>query len=332
MKVPDTVISVETLTSELLAFYENSGMDRGLAGKAAIEWAFANNDAPFCIARSEGRIVGLSAYIQSRFKFGNETGNAFQAIDSYVAAEMRGQGMFTKLAQAYSQYASESDADLVWGFPNDNAAPAWYGKKLGWANHGQVPFMIKPLRAGYFLRKLKLLGDFPLSFGKDQNLQPVSSLDDWADGLWEKFSTDVGCTAVRDKGALEHRLFNGPNPEHYRIVAERAGDGVLVATREAEKHGGRIAYLMEAMGGEGIKEVLQSELARLRDRDVELVLAWCYPWSPNYQQLRACGFLPFPERLRPTRIWFGGRPSSARGAVANSKSNWYLSYLDSDTV
>ena len=137
---------------------------------------------------------------------------------------------------------------------------------------------------------------------------------------------------MRDSSFLQHRLFDGPHSGSYRVVAETSADGGLVATRQAEKHGGQIAYLMEAMGGDCVKGMLNSELARLRNRGVELVLAWCYPWSPNYRHLRACGFMPLPERSRPTRIWFGGRASSNHGKFAETKSNWYLSYLDSDTV
>ena len=106
----------------------------------------------------------------------------------------------------------------------------------------------------------------------------------------------------------------------------------MVATREAAKHGGRIAYLMEAMGGPGLANLLQSELARLRDRGTELVLAWSFPWSPNYRTLRKCGFLPFPRALRPIEIWFGAKTYSRRGAEAADLNNWYLSYLDSDTI
>lgn len=324
-------ITMEALTDALIEFYAESNMDRGVAGRSAIEWAFAGNSAPFCIARREERIVGLSAYMQARIKLGARTGKAFQAIDSFVAAEMRGKGMFTQLARAYAEHAVQEGADLVWGFPNDNAAPAWFGK-LGWVNHGQVPFMIKPLRAGYFLRKLKLFGDFPLSFTQDQNLQPIDSVGVWADDLWRNFSSGIGCSIVRDSTFLQHRLFAGPNAKGYRVVAEQGADGGLVATHEAEKHGGHIAYLMEAMGGDCLKGMLESELARLRNRGAELVLAWCYPWSPNYRHLRACGFMPLPERIRPTRIWFGGRASSDHGKLAETKNNWYLSYLDSDTV
>jgi len=153
------------------------------------------------------------------------------------------------------------------------------------------------------------------------------------DGLWDRFAPSIHCATVRDQTFLNHRLFGAPQAQGYRVVAEMDPQGgVLVATHETEKHGGRIGYIMEAMGGAALRGVLNSELARLRDRGVELALAWCYPWSPNYSALRRCGFLPLPQRLRPIRIWFGGQAISTRAASSVRRENWYLSYLDSDTV
>ncbi len=106
----------------------------------------------------------------------------------------------------------------------------------------------------------------------------------------------------------------------------------LVATREAKKHGGHIAYIMEAFGQEEIEPLLLSELGRLAANGAEIALAWAYPWSPNYRILRKAGFLPLPERLRPIHIWFGGCPKTSRAERANEVSQWYLSYLDSDTI
>jgi len=264
-------------------------------------------------------------------KLGHAEGSGAQAVDSYVAPEMRGKGLFTTLAKSYAEHAAASGMDLVWGFPNDNAAPAWFGK-LGWERHGQVPFLVKPLRAGYILRKLRVPGDFPLSRRRDEGLTPVTAVGDWVDDVWDRFSANITCATIRGRAFLNHRLFAGPAASDYRVVADPGAKGAIVATREAEKHGGRIAYLMEAMGGNTLPAMLNSEMARLRTGGTELVLAWSYPWSPNYKTLRACGFYPLPERLRPIRIWFGARPSSALGICAQQRENWYLSYLDSDTV
>jgi hypothetical protein len=89
---------------------------------------------------------------------------------------------------------------------------------------------------------------------------------------------------------------------------------------------------MEAMGGLSMAELLMSEIGRLRSRGVELVLAWSFPGSANYKTLRKAGFIPLPQRVRPIRIWFGNKPQSAVASCANDRSQWYLSYLDSDTV
>lgn len=328
----DPVINIEPMSEELLVAYANSGMERGKAGKHAIEWAFSNSSNPFAVARNDGAIVGMSGYIQHRMVFGETTGTAFQAVDSFVSQTMRGKGIFTRLAQAYDEYARKTGADLVWGFPNDNAAPAWYGK-LGWHRHGQVPFMIKPLRAGFFSRKLKLQIDFPLTAARDQRLEAVTRIDDWGDLLWDRVQTEVAVGVVRDRAFLQHRLFDAPQATQYRVVADTdSSSPALVSTREAEKHGGRIAYLMEALGGRSLQPLLMSELGRLAERGIEVALAWSFPWSPNYHTLRKAGFFPLPERLRPIQIWFGSTAKTIQADRSNRVGQWYLSYLDSDTV
>lgn len=328
----EPLISIEPISDELIAAYEASGMERGRAGRKALEWAFGSNAAPFAVARQSGVIVGISGYIQSRMQFGRDTGLAVQAVDSFVAESMRGKGVFTRLARAYDLHALQSGKDLVWGFPNDNAAPAWFGK-LGWRNHGQVPFLIKPLRAGFFSRKLRLPVDFPLTRARDQNLDPISAIGDWGDVLWDRVSRDIGVGIARNRAFLNHRLLSCPQADQYRVVADTdPTNPAIVATREAKKHGGHIAYVMEALGQERLEPLLMSELGRMASRGVEIALVWSYPWSPNYRTLRRAGFLPLPERLRPIHIWFGGTPKTARAERSNEVRQWYLSYLDSDTV
>lgn len=325
-------LDVEALSPDVLSLYRAGGLQRLSEGSAAIDWTFRDNPLPFCVARSGGQPVGLSAYVQTRMKLGAGTGIGLQAVDSYVAEAMRGQGLFSRLARSYADAAAARGADLIWGFPNDNAAPAWFGK-LGWARHGQVPFLIRPLRAGYFLRRLGLRGDFPLGVRGGAERPPITGLGDWTDALWESFSQTIGCATIRDRAYLAHRLFDAPQAEQYRVVAEPSAEGALVATRKTERHGARLAYLMEAMGQpDSLSDLLRAELARLRADGTELALAWSLPWSPNYRTLRACGFLPLPERFRPIRIWFGARPVSPQGTPGAIRDSWYLSYLDSDTI
>jgi hypothetical protein len=131
-------ISLEGTTPGLLAVYADFGLERAKQGAAGIEWTFDATGAPcppFCVARSGGRIIGLSANIAGRVKLEAEEGVAFQAVDSFVSEEVRGKRLFTRLASGFADAAAEAGVDVMWGFPNANAAPAWFGR-LGWHNFG----------------------------------------------------------------------------------------------------------------------------------------------------------------------------------------------------
>lgn len=323
--------SIEGLTDELFDFYRAHPLDRAEAGMAGLQWSFEDTRKPFAVMRRNGKIVGLSAYIGTRFKLGAATGSAFQAVDSFVSDEMRGRGIFARLARCYADYALEQGADVLWGFPNPNAAPIWFGR-LGWTGHGQIPLLVRPLRAGWALRRLGLGGDFRTISAQDRNLQPLPEAGPWLDALWDRYAQGIGCAVLRDAAFIRHRLFQSPHAPHYRVVGVPDDKGCLVATRAMAKHGGRIAYLLEAMGGADLGGALRSELGRLCDQGVELVLAWSYPWSPNYRALRASGFMPIPAAVRPAHIWFGSQACSPAGEVTVDRRNWYLSYLDSDTI
>jgi len=77
-------IGVENLTAELVDFYRLHGLDRAEHGREGLEWSFDGTEQPFCVMRSNDEIVGLSAYIRSRFKLGSEIGSAFQDRKSVV--------------------------------------------------------------------------------------------------------------------------------------------------------------------------------------------------------------------------------------------------------
>lgn len=324
--------SIESVSPELLQAYATSTMDRGIQGESAIKWAFGGDKKCFAIARENGEIVGISSYIENRFTFGSESGPAFQAVDSFVSESARGRGVFTKLARTFDDYVSSTHGSLVWGFPNDNAAPIWFNK-LEWYSHGQVPFLIKPLRAGYFLRKVGLRGDFSITTAKNQRLEPLDEIGDWTDSLWNKFAENIKCAVIRDQKFLGRRILEAPHAEKYRTVADIDGENsALVVSREEVKHGGQIGYIMEAMGTRNLSALLASELGRMRDNGTEIALAWCFPWSPNYSAYRKAGFVPLPRKFRPINIWFGGRAHSLLSQSSSIEQNWYLSYLDSDTV
>lgn len=328
-------IGLEGASPELLDAYQDFGLERARQGAAGLAWTFGMPAAPcppFCVARSGGRIIGLSANIAARVKLGAQEGTAFQAVDSFVSEEARGKRLFSRLAHGFAEAAGEAGVDVTWGFPNANAAPAWFGG-LGWHNFGQVPFLFRPLNASYLLRKAGLPGGLRLARGTKVASVSPSEFGQETDQIWADFSSNIGCAVMRDAEALNRRIFGAPHAGEYRVSMYGEGrDRALVVTRMLEKHGTRIAYVVEAMGGKGLKPLLQSEMNHLARQGAQIALAWCFPWSPNFRDFRGAGFYPMPERLRPVEINFGARALSARGVAAEVRENWYLSYMDSDGV
>lgn len=344
----DFTIEVAPFDAEIEAAYARLFTQEGeVKSPAFLKWRFAKNphgNGYFALARHDGRIIGMIALIATKFHVDGKPVNGIQAVDTIVSPEAQGNALFSRMGQAIYYNGDVHGADFLWGFPNAQAKRGWFGR-LGWSRLGTVPFVAKPLRTGYLLSRLssKLASlDFPIGgiFGARSGQAEIA----------ERFGTDVQNLCDLTNGSrpvmieyspqyLNWRLFDCPNQE-YRVVVHRDAAGqiiAMVATFIADKHGTRIAYLMEALGdpssGAELGTLLRSELHHARCSGASLSLGWNIPTSPNSRTLRRAGFFPLPDRLRPVEMHFGARPLTNDIPTAiQHRGSWYLSYLNSDTV
>lgn len=320
-----------------------------LVEQGKLSWKFLRHPAAkgaVAAAELEGRIVGMIGFAPARLKLGAERIIAHQALDTVVDPVCRGKGVFVKLGRAFYEAAPRWTSEAAFGFPNENAAPGWFGK-LEWTRLGTPPFLVKPLNAGYFARRVvgkagALFDALPLSLiGRPAGAgraARIERFDQRADALWEAFSAAIPCAVDRASDYLNWRLFDHPTAT-YETDAVFEGDTMkaFVTTHLADKHGGRIGYIMEAMALPGAEAdlvmLLKLAIARMREAKTDAVLAWAAPHAPCYGAYRKAGFLPMPDRIRPIHLYFGGKPLTATaGAGFGGERDWYLSYLDSDTV
>lgn len=301
--------------------------------RGKLEWKFQNHPSgtgsvAIAVAGDQG-IVGVNAFMPGTMKLGERTAKGFQSMDTIVSPSARGQGVFSKLVECF--YA-KADADLLYGFPNVNSSPGFFGR-LGWTKFGPVPFLFRPLRAGYFLRRLLPAAvDFPIPLLSRplENAVRKTSFDARATEVWRRFAKGVRCAVARDAEFLNWRLASHP-VERYTIL--EAPDGSFVAFNVVQKHGGSIGYLMEAIGEPStLGPLISSALHEMKGARADAVLAWCLPWSPNYCAHRTAGFYSLPERLRPIHFNFGARGLHLHDAAVTDRRSWYVSYLDSDTA
>ena len=342
--------SFERLSEELEAAYARLyGEEAGEKSPERLRWRF--RDAPggegwFAIARDAhagGTIVGFVGITASELAGGGEAVAAYQAVDLIVDPAYRGRGVFAALGKTLLDGAAGEGGAMVWGFPNDNAAPAWFGR-FSWLRFGTAPFLVRPLRSGYFLRRLasplgradvRLVG----KARKPHGLRAIERFGAETDALWRAFGAGLDWAAERDSRWLNWRFADRPQSA-YRSVGLGDGEGslrALVTSCVLDKHGGRIFYVMEALARPGeeraLAALLRHELARAADSGADAALAWCPKRAPNRAAYRRAGFLPLPERLRPVRIHFGAKPLAEKlPAAALEGERWYVSYFDSDTV
>ena len=315
------------------AYWKLLPEQRNVIERGKLEWKL--RDAPggpgtVAIAREGGEILGMNAFMPSRFRLAGRQVRAYQSMDTIVTPAARAKGVFVKLSDLFYGAA---DGALIYGFPNANSAHGFFGK-LGWTHFGAVPMLVRPLRTGYFAKRIsRFLPDVPLPHFARAAREPriIERFDESTTALWRRFSAGIGCAVERDADFLNWRLVDHP-AERYTILGE--GDEAFAAFSVTRKHGARIGYLAEAIGTETamLAGLIAASLRQMRAAQADLAFAWCLPWSPNYRAYRKAGFYPLPESVRPIAIQFGARALRAPAGAVQDARSWYISYLDSDTV
>ena len=310
-----------------------------------LKWRFRSNphgEACFAVASKGGDVVGMIALVPTLLRTPTGNRHGYQAIDTVVHPSGQGRGLFVRMGRL-AQDSAEHGAEILWGFPNANAAPGWYGR-LGWTNFGPVPLLMRPLRSSFLLGRIhaRLRSmDLPLIRGRRISQRILDCGDRPGDCfglLWERVKQDFGVAVDRDRRWIDWRLKQKPGAD-YRCVALKDDSGNLdafVALKIADKHGARLCYVMDAICARGrtadLARLLHSELALAARSGAEAALAWCPRTAPNYRAYRKAGFVSVPSRLRPIEINFGARALRDEFAsTAASGADWYVSFLDSDT-
>ncbi|MDQ3389133.1 MAG: GNAT family N-acetyltransferase [Gemmatimonadota bacterium] len=349
--------AMETTEADLVAFRDAFGANGFPRDLEQLRWQYFAQPGErllvdFAVDRgAEGeQIAGIYAALPFTMKLGEETRVAGQALDVLTTAAYRGRGLFTGLARSlYARCASEGLA-FIYGFPNANTANG-YWTRLDWTSLDPMPFLIRPLRARYLLRRIpglravaSRLPDvrFPLPeaprLETGQEIRTVDTFDERFDDLWEAFSRDIPVAVRRDRRYLQWRYTDKPLEEYHTRGLFRGDRLEGFATYCVKsKHGGVVGYLMELIHDPSIPKASES-LARVTAREIakrgaDVILAWNFRHSPNHSAFRAVGFHPFPEWARPIELHFGAHAlDSSVHALVTERRNWYLSYSDSDTV
>jgi GNAT superfamily N-acetyltransferase len=328
-----------------------NGTERDLRN---LQWLHQQNLAAthsIYYAMQDNKVAAIYTAMPVVFLINGTRQKALQSIDTITDVDHRGKGLFPKLAARLYKDAEAAGFELVYGFPNENSAPGFF-KKLQWIPFGEAPFLLKPLSLGYFFRKLlgrksqDALADeqhvykLPATKQVQKNtiISELATFDSAYDTLWMQVAAGISIAVDRSSGYMNWRYVTKPGANYSRCGIFENGHlkGIIVFTIK-NKHNGRIGYIMELVyDPQRIdigRQLLRYAAQICRQEGSDTMLAWCFPHSFNYKCFRAAGFFDLPVKLRPQHLFLGVRPFNQNNKeLIAEKTNWYISYSDSDTV
>jgi hypothetical protein len=291
-----------------------------------------------------GRLAAITAAIPVWMRANGRRVFAAQALDTLTDRAARSQGLFLRMASGLFDRAEREGASLVYGFPNGNSAHG-YMQRLSCLSLDPLPVMMRPLRSGYVLRKLKAGALSPLldfSIGSLGSPEPASEFafrtieraTPEFDTLWQQFSATIPFALERTCEYLDWRL-QRPG-ERYEIVGlyqnnTLSGYAIIGSsiTADNERVGKLFDVIFDTANVTHAEWLIAESLHRLHVRGCSVAWAWNHTHSPGHAAYRGAGFVFVPESLRPTEIHAAVRAFDALEGI-NDRANWYVSMLDSD--
>jgi hypothetical protein len=347
MKEENIKIWAGRATSEILPAISRLFAELGVTKpRDLLEWQYIqpSGGAYVALAHDEkGPVdgaVALYAALPVKFQAQGKTLLGVQSFDTFTSAPCRGRGLFPRLAQVVYGLAVADGCSLVYGFPNDSSFPG-FKRKLGWQMLDPLPMRVRPIGTRFLRVKLgfrtpQILRNAFSSLSA--SVRRIIDLPEDIDVLVDEWTTPGYVGVRRDTVYLKWRLHR-PGAS-YVIYEWRSSAGKIEAFGVSElrlKHGCSLGYIMELMHSPANRHAGRSVLqAMIRDfyhREADLVLAWSFPSKNERNIFTGSGFLPFPPSLRPISLHFGYRILDKSSLLRSlDRTEWYLSYLDSDTV
>lgn len=261
-----------------------------------------------------------------------------QAFDTLTLENYRGNGLFVQLATKLYESLISNNTSLLFGVPNAAAYPGWT-KHLGWKMIDPLPLIARPIGLRYLLVKIKLRKP-KIDLLKILNPQ-VQMVSEVSKDVTDLFNNSIGPNhtgVIRNYEYLRWRL-SRPGSS-YRLFEVRGKSGELLAFGVYElllKHGCALGYVMDLIVNRNSpnmgRVLLRHMIKEMKHRGADLVFAWSMPRSFSRAIYSRSRFLPFPSRIRPVELHLGYRTfGDLSNDFLNDRSDFGISYLDSDTV
>jgi GNAT superfamily N-acetyltransferase len=108
-------------------------------------WRYLNSVGSMCpvtLAVDGENLAGAYTVWPIKIRLGDRVVSGAQSVDTMTHPNYRGQGIFTKLAEACYEIAAAQGVEVLYSFPNPLSYPGFI-KRLGWTHTGDVTHWIR---------------------------------------------------------------------------------------------------------------------------------------------------------------------------------------------
>lgn len=99
-------------------------------------------ESPGWVALDAGRVVGYRTFLRWDFDWDGRRARTVRAVDTAVARDHRGQGIFSRLTRQALDELEQEGVEFVFNTPNDQSRPGYL--KMGWEVVGRQQVFIRP--------------------------------------------------------------------------------------------------------------------------------------------------------------------------------------------
>lgn len=250
------------------------------------------------VAEAGDQLVGFRTLMRWRFRAGHHRVSAVRAVDTATHPDWQGRGVFSRLTAAAREQL-RGDTDLIFNTPNARSLPGY--RKLGWAEVGQVPIRLRPVRWGRLAARARAArrseAGMPLT-GPDwsslsqalADRRAVAALLADADAGDGRLATD------HDVDTLAWRYASCPDLDYRALTLPTPGGELAGLAIGRRRRRGPLAELTlaEVIVRRGDRRTARRLLSTAARADADHITAHLPAGSPALEVARRCGYVTVP--------------------------------------
>jgi predicted N-acetyltransferase YhbS len=235
------------------------GSLEGMRTEEYWRWKHIENpfgESPVLLAEEEGKLIGLRAFMQWRFRYQGNTFQAYRAVDTATHPEHQGKGIFTKLTLALIDTLAKGEPSVIFNTPNAKSMPGYL--KMGWTVAGKTRLLVKPVPLCLVINRIRKRSvvNTPGMLNFPEGMQDL--LNRWMQEHKELVLTDYS------EEYLRWRYGRRPELNYALKHAERSGSEAMIIARVKQSGRVRELRLVDVIhAGAGARKLIREALQEL---------------------------------------------------------------------